>query len=86
MASHEQRLINKEHMATHTNLNCPYVYSSTLVIKLFKYFSEFLKAEAEILTVPVFFYMLCNSHNTPTFKTETLHLVSSAQLVKWLLL
>ena len=55
----------------------PALYSSTLVIKLFK---------SEILTVTVFFYKLCNLHGTPTFKTEALRLVSSVQLVKQLLL
>ena len=32
--SHEQRLITREHIATHTNLIPSALYSSTLVIKL----------------------------------------------------
>ena len=39
MTSRQQRLITKEHIATHTNLILPFkpaLYSSTLVIKCFK--------------------------------------------------
>ena len=48
----EQRLITKEHIATHTNLILlfkPALYYSALVIKLFK--SSIKLFQAEILTV-----------------------------------
>ena len=88
--SREQRLITKEHIATHANLILlfkPPLYSSTLVMKLFE--SSIKLFYAEILTVahrPVFFYKFRNPHGTPTFKTEALRLVSNVQLVKRLLL
>ena len=50
--SREQRLITKEHIATHANLILlfkPALYSSTLVIKLFE--SSIKLFYAEILTV-----------------------------------
>ena len=50
--SHEQGLITKEHIATHTNLILlfkPALYSSTLVMILFK--SSMKLFYAEILTV-----------------------------------
>ena len=34
--THEQRLITKEHIAMHTHFNFKALYSSTLVIKVFK--------------------------------------------------
>ena len=52
MMSREQRLITKEHIATHTNLFLwlkPTRYSDTLVIKLFK--SNIKLYYAGILTV-----------------------------------
>ena len=58
----------------HTNF-IPALYSSTLVIKLFKN-----------ITFIIFFYKLRNLHGMLTFKTEVLHLVSNVQLVKRLLL
>ena len=50
--SREQRLITKEHIATHANLILlfkPALYSSTLVIKVFKSSTKLFYAE--ILTV-----------------------------------
>ena len=58
----------------------PALYSSTSVIKPFE--SSIKLFYAKILTVAVFFNNLCNSHGTPTFKTEALRLVSNVHLVK----
>ena len=82
--SREQRLITKEHIATHVNLILlfkPTLYSSTLEIELFESSIKLLLQHCR----PVFFYKLRNPHSTPTYKTNALRLVSNVQLVKRLL-
>ena len=80
--SHEQRLITKEHIATYKLLTA--LYSSSLVIKLFKcsrklqnYYYTTISQSSLHTSLPLV---------TPIFKTESLRLVSNIQLVECLLL
>ena len=83
--SREQRLITKEHIATHTNLILlfkPALFSSTFYAEIL---TVALGQSSFIRFATFFFYKVCNLHGTPTFKTEELRLVSNVQLVKRLL-
>ena len=83
--SHEQRHITKEHIA-HLNFKLkPALWSSTLVIKLFKS----IQYKVEILNVALLGSLVISIlllQGMPTFVTEALCLVSNIQLIKRLLL
>ena len=79
MTSCEQRLITKEHIPTHTNLFLwfnsilRYISDKTFKVRNIKYCNT---------TSQSVFCKLRDAHDTPTFKTEVLRIVSNVQLVK----
>ena len=85
MASREQILITKEHIVMHTNLILWFthlVLKYTLVIKLLKVKVVLSQNSYCNTTSQSVFVSFANTHNTPTYKTEVLRLVSNVQLVK----